>query len=191
MLVTFLCLSVFLSPCLASEPSPFVTPEGQQVSRAAAFGTGPHAVLVVKPWDGLTKEVLNLWNTTFPPGRRRLKPLVLFVQAPRATVNRYVSEKSWRFSWLLDEDGAWADEVSPPTLPYLYVFDGRNTEAVFKTSAPQQSLLASLARYPGRTLRQLVREAERGPKQPAPPSSGPWGPPIPTDDAFGRKGITP
>jgi len=164
----------------AGEPS-FTRSDGRSVSRRQAFGAGYVLLVLVAPWDGVTKDTLDRLERYRTAFRGRVRPLVMLEQTSRAVANRFMERSRYKGPWLLDEAGRLLTEFTPATLPFT-VLMAPNGEVLLRSAYVSDEVLRLLTTNPGRFLRERARRLQRGlPIVTNDPDTGPWGPPEPKD----------
>lgn len=179
-------LALFLATpiALSAADGPFLTGDGKEVTRARAIGKNYALILLVKPWDGLTKDLLKQWEKFGRSFQGRVKPVVFFVDSKRATVNKYMDTKRYTFRWFIDEESVLLKELDPPLLPFAVLLSPKG-ETLYRTVALRDEFMRLIASNPGRALRELKRKKTKGmPLRRNVPKHGPWGPPKPRDSVL-------
>lgn len=162
----------------------FVTPTGKEVPEKKVLGRNYSLLLLVKPWDGLTKKLLDKWEKFGRSFRGRVTPVVIFTDTKRATVNKYMENKRHTYRWFIDENGEMVKRLNPPLLPYTVLLSPQGKE-IYHTMALRDDFMRLIASNPGRLLRELERKGKNGIPLISPkPDHGPWGPPEPKDETF-------
>ena len=180
-----IALSLALPITLSAADAQFLDAKGNEISRTRALGKSYALVLLAKPWDGLTKDLLEQWEKYGRSFQGRVRPVVFFVDSKRATVNKFMEDKRHTFRWFIDEKSVLLEELNPPLLPFAVLLSPKG-EILYRTVALRDDFMRLIASNPGRALRELKRIREGGLPLVRPiPDHGPWGPPKPKDPILG------
>lgn len=178
---------LFLASCCSGYTGDWniIDQKGNLSNPSKILGKQYKLVLLLKAWDGESRDLIDGVRTYLSSLRGRVRPVLIFVKSNRAVVNEYVKDLELKHKSYIDKSGAFINDYHVSFLPTALLLDSQN-KVIHRSTVLREDFLKTLSSNPSKTLRIMSRRHRRGipTLNHISSDSGPWGPPEPRDPVF-------
>lgn len=173
-------VSLFINPqTVRSEDIQFLSPQGESLGYSSIIGQQYTLLYIIKPWHGITFDVLKELQKTENNFYGRVKPVIVFTDTKRAVANAYMQKLNFKKTpYYIDTTFALTKKLNPFALPICLLLSSDGEEIV-RTSSPGSNFLKQLSENPARYIKSLNEKRTKRvePAKEIHQVHSPWGPP--------------
>jgi hypothetical protein len=167
------------SQAAIAENIQLLSPEGERINYSAIKGNQYTLLYIVKPWHGITMDMLKELQTSEKAFYGRVKPVIVFTDTKRAVANAFMQKLNFKkIPYFIDDTFVLTQKLNPFILPMCVLLSNNDSE-VARTSSPGKEFLKQLSQNPASYIQYLNKQRTGKIKKSKEIHKvhSPWGPP--------------
>jgi len=152
---------------------------GEKTTFSSICGNQFTLLYLIKPWDGITLNLVQQQIRAENDFYGRIKPLLIFCNTKRSVANNYMAKLDSQKTFYIDDNSEVISKFSPQMLPMVILLDSHGT-TIFQTSSPDNKVIRQLSSNPEYYMKKLKAQTLSSLKTTKHnhPVHSPWGPPV-------------